>query len=48
MDARAFAGKFLWSTGPHPILKRESYAHVDVAMRGCTVSIDGTPVTLDG
>jgi 2,5-dihydroxypyridine 5,6-dioxygenase len=48
MDARAFAGNFLWSTGPHPILKRESYAHVDVAMRGCTVSIDGTPVTVDG
>jgi 2,5-dihydroxypyridine 5,6-dioxygenase len=48
MDARAFAGNFLWSTGPHPILKRESYAHVDVAMRGCTVSVDGTKVTVDG
>jgi 2,5-dihydroxypyridine 5,6-dioxygenase len=48
MDARAFAGNFLWSTGPHPVLKRESYAHVDVAMRGCTVSIDGTQVTVEG
>jgi 2,5-dihydroxypyridine 5,6-dioxygenase len=48
MDARAFAGNFLWSTGPHPVLKRESYAHVDVAMRGCTVSVDGTQVTVDG
>jgi 2,5-dihydroxypyridine 5,6-dioxygenase len=33
---------------PHPILKCKSYAHVDVAMRGCTVSIDGTQVTIDG
>ena len=48
MDARAFAGNFLWSTGPHPVLKRESYAHVDVAMRGCTVSVDGTQVTVQG
>lgn len=48
MDARAYAGNFLWSTGPHPVLKRESYAHVDVAMRDCTVNIDGTDVVVDG
>jgi len=48
MDARAFAGNFLWSTGPHPVLQRESYAHVDVAMRDCTVSIDGKDVVVDG
>lgn len=48
MDARAYAGNFLWSTGPHPVLQRESFAHVDVAMRGCTVSIDGVDVVLDG
>lgn len=48
MDARAFAGNFLWSTGPHPHLGRESYAHLDIAMRGCTVSIDGTDVVVDG
>ncbi len=48
MDARAFAGNFLWSTGPHPVLGRESYAHVDIAMRGCTVSVDGTDVVVDG
>jgi len=48
MDARAFAGNFLWSTGPHPVLNRESYAHVDIAMRGCTVSVDGTDVVVDG
>ncbi|HEV7625332.1 MAG TPA: hypothetical protein VGO89_02430, partial [Streptomyces sp.] len=48
MDARAFAGNFLWSTGPHPVLGRESYAHVDIAMRGCTVSVDGTDTVVDG
>lgn len=48
MDARAFAGNFLWSTGPHPVLHRDSYAHLDIAMRDCTVELDGTPVVVDG
>ncbi|MCF2527942.1 hypothetical protein [Yinghuangia soli] len=48
MDARAFAGNFLWSTGPHPVLGRESYAHLDIAMRGCTVTVDGADVVVDG
>lgn len=48
MDARAFAGNFLWSTGPHPFLGRDSYAHLDIAMRGCTITLDGTPVVIDG
>lgn len=48
MDARAFAGNFLWSTGPHPVLGRESYAHVDIAMRGCSVRVDDTEVVRDG
>ncbi len=48
MDARGFAGNFLWSTGPHPVLKRESYAHVDIAMRGCTVTIDDQDVVIAG
>ncbi|GAA2618183.1 hypothetical protein [Streptomyces axinellae] len=48
MDARAFAGNFLWSTGPHPVLGRESYAHLDIAMRGCTVAVDSTEVVVDG
>lgn len=48
MDARAYAGNFLWSTGPHPFLGRDSYAHLDIAMRGCTITIDGTPVVVDG
>lgn len=48
MDARAFAGNFLWSTGPHPFLKHESFAHLDIAMRGCTITVDDTVVTKDG
>lgn len=48
MDARAFAGNFLWSTGPHPFLKHESFAHLDIAMRGCTITVDDTTVTKDG
>ncbi len=48
MDARAHAGNFLWSTGPHPFLGRDSYAHLDIAMRSCTVTLDGTPVVVDG
>lgn len=48
MDARAFAGNFLWSTGPHPVLGRDSYAHLDIAMRDCTVSVDGTEVVTQG
>jgi 2,5-dihydroxypyridine 5,6-dioxygenase len=48
MDARAFAGNFLWSTGPHPVLGRESYAHLDIAMRGCTVTVDDVEVVTAG
>lgn len=48
MDARAFAGNFLWSTGPHPFLGHDSFAHLDIAMRGCSISVDDTVVTKDG
>lgn len=48
MDARAYAGNFLWSTGPHPHLGRESYSHLDIAMRGCSVAVDGTDVVTGG
>jgi 2,5-dihydroxypyridine 5,6-dioxygenase len=48
MDARAFAGNFLWSTGPHPFLEHDSFTHLDIAMRGCSVLVDDTPVTKDG
>lgn len=48
MEARAFAGNFLWSTGPHPVLHRDSYAHLDIAMRDCTVQLDETTVVAAG
>jgi 2,5-dihydroxypyridine 5,6-dioxygenase len=48
MDARAFAGNFLWSTGPHPFLGHDSFAHLDIAMRGCSILVDDTAVTKDG
>lgn len=48
MDARAFAGNFLWSTGPHPFLGHDSFAHLDIAMRGCSILVDDTLVTKDG
>ncbi|MCT1514531.1 hypothetical protein [Dietzia cercidiphylli] len=48
MEARAFAGNFLWSTGPHPFLDRDSHAHLDIAMRGCTVALDGHTVVDEG
>ncbi|WP_245906408.1 hypothetical protein [Mycolicibacterium palauense] len=48
MDARAFAGNFLWSTGPHPFLGHDSFTHLDIAMRGCSILVDETPVTKDG
>jgi 2,5-dihydroxypyridine 5,6-dioxygenase len=30
------------------VLNRESYAHLDIAMRGCTVSVDGDDVVVEG
>jgi 2,5-dihydroxypyridine 5,6-dioxygenase len=30
------------------VLGRESYAHLDIAMRGCTVSVDGQEVVTAG
>lgn len=48
MDARAYAGNFLWSTGPHPFLKHESFAHLDIAMRGCQVELDDVTVVKAG
>lgn len=47
MEARAFAGNFLWSTGPHPVLQRESFSHLDIAMRDCTITLDDK-VVVDG
>lgn len=41
MDARAFRGNFMWSTGPNHFVGRETPCHLDIPMRGCTVALDG-------
>ena len=44
MDARCFRGGFLFSTGPNRFTGRYIDAHLDIPMRGCTVSLDGEVV----
>jgi 2,5-dihydroxypyridine 5,6-dioxygenase len=48
MDGRCARGNFLISTGPHPFKDRHTPFHLDIPMRGCSVSLDGLPVTVDG
>jgi 2,5-dihydroxypyridine 5,6-dioxygenase len=50
MDGRAFYGNFLFSTGPNAEAggSNNSACHVDIPMCGCSVSLDGEPMTVDG
>jgi 2,5-dihydroxypyridine 5,6-dioxygenase len=48
MDARCAEGNFLISTGPHPFKDRHTPYHLDIPLRGCSLSLDGVPVTADG
>ena len=50
MDARAFYGNFLFSTGPNSEAggKRDTPCHMDVPLRRCSVFLDGEPMVLDG
>lgn len=50
MDARAFAGNFLFSLGPNTEAggTRDTPCHIDIPMRNCSVSLDGRPVVLAG
>jgi 2,5-dihydroxypyridine 5,6-dioxygenase len=49
-DGRAFAGNFLFSTGPNDIGggTRTTPCHIDAPMRACTVELDGVPIVVDG
>lgn len=47
-DCRAFAGNFMWSTGPNVHRGRLTPAHLDIPMRGCTVELDGQTLIQDG
>ncbi len=47
-ELRAFAGNFLYSTGANEVAGRHTLGHFDLPMRGCTVTLDGTPVVDNG
>jgi 2,5-dihydroxypyridine 5,6-dioxygenase len=50
MDARAFAGNFLFSMGPNNEGggSRTTACHIDIPMRNCDVALDGKPVVRQG
>jgi 2,5-dihydroxypyridine 5,6-dioxygenase len=48
MDARCFPGNFLFSTGPNRFTGRLVEAHLDIALRGTTVTLDDEPIVVDG
>jgi 2,5-dihydroxypyridine 5,6-dioxygenase len=47
-ELRAFAGNFLYSTGANEAAGRHALGHFDLPMRGCTVTLDGEPIVVDG
>ncbi len=47
-EFRAWAGNFLWSTGSNQYAGRFTLGHFDLPMRGCTLSLDGKAVVIDG
>lgn len=47
-ELRAFAGNFLYSTGANEVAGRHTRGHFDLPLRGCTVTLDGTPVIEEG
>ncbi len=48
IEARAFAGNFLFSTGANPFADRHTLGHFDLPVRGCTIMLDGEPVVVEG
>ncbi|MYG12390.1 MAG: peptidase M29, partial [Gammaproteobacteria bacterium] len=47
-ELRAFAGNFLYSTGANEVAGRHTLGHFDLPLRGCTLTLDGEAVVLDG
>ncbi len=47
-ELRAFGGNFLYSTGANEVAGRHTLGHFDLPLRGCSVSLDGNPVVVDG
>lgn len=50
MDARAFYGNFLFSTGPNTEAggSRDTPCHMDIPLRRCSLALDGEPMTREG
>lgn len=50
MDARAFSGNFLFSTGPNTEVggPRNTPCHMDIPLRHCSVFLDDEPVVKEG
>ena len=50
MDARAFDGNFLFSTGPNTEVggTRKTPCHMDIPLRNCTVIVDELTVVNEG
>jgi len=48
IESRAFAGNFLFSTGANPFANRHTLGHFDLPVRGCTITLDDTPVVVEG
>lgn len=47
-EFRAWAGNFLWSTGSNQYAGRFTLGHFDLPMRGCTITLDGKAVVIEG
>ncbi len=47
-ELRSTAGNFMWSTGSNRFANRETPAHLDIPMHGCTVSVDDKIVLRNG
>ncbi|HEY7274244.1 MAG TPA: hypothetical protein VH502_16045 [Actinoplanes sp.] len=48
VEARAFAGNFMYSTGANETADRFTRCHFDLPMLDCTVELDGVPVVTEG
>jgi 2,5-dihydroxypyridine 5,6-dioxygenase len=50
MEARSFYGGVMFATGPNAELggTNTSLCHLDIPMRGCSLSLDDEPILIDG
>lgn len=48
IEARAFAGNFLFSTGANPFANRHTLGHFDLPVRNCTITLDGEAAVIAG